>query len=66
MKNYFVASGMSGNPLQGAGGIGRALAEWIIAGEPSQDLLAFDVQRFLDLHNNRQFLQQRVKEVVGR
>lgn len=57
---------MNGNSLQGAGGIGRAVAEWIIAGEPTQDLLSFDVQRFLDLHNNRQYLQQRIKEVVGR
>lgn len=57
---------MNGNPLQGAGGIGRAVAEWIIAGEPTQDLLSFDVQRFLDLHNNRQYLEQRIKEIVGR
>lgn len=66
MRNYFVAVGMNGNPLQGAGGIGRAVAEWIIAGEPTQDLLSFDVQRFLDLHNNRQYLQERIKEIVGR
>lgn len=66
VRNYFVAVGMNGNPLQGAGGIGRAVAEWIIAGEPTQDLLSFDVQRFLDLHNNRQYLQERIKEIVGR
>lgn len=57
---------MNGNPIQGAGGIGRAVAEWIIAGEPTQDVLSFHVQRFLDLHNNRQYLQQRTKEIVGR
>lgn len=57
---------MNGNPIQGAGGIGRAVAEWMIAGEPTQDLLPFDVRRFLDLHNNRQYLQERTKEIVGR
>jgi len=57
---------MNGNPIQGAGGIGRAVAEWIMAGEPAQDLLPFDVRRFLDLHNNRQYLQERTKEIVGR
>lgn len=57
---------MNGNSLQGAGGIGKALAEWIVEGEPTQELLKFDVQRFLDLHNNRNYLQQRIQEVVGR
>lgn len=66
VRNYLVAVGMNGNPLEGGGGIGRAVAEWIIEGEPTQDLLSFGVQRFLDLHNNRQYLQQRTKEVVGR
>ncbi|KAJ3639735.1 hypothetical protein Zmor_003076 [Zophobas morio] len=66
VNNYFVACGMNGNSLQGAAGIGKAVAEWIIEGEPTQDLLPFNVQRFLDVHNNRQYLQQRIKEVVGR
>lgn len=57
---------MNGNSLQGAGGIGRAVAEWMTHGEATQELLSFDVQRFLDLHNNRQYLQQRIREVVGR
>lgn len=57
---------MNGNPLQGAGGIGKAMAEWIIEGKPTKEHLAFDVQRFLDLHNNRMYLQERTKEVVGR
>ena len=54
------------NTYQGAGGIGKAVAEWIIEGQPTQDLLPFHIQRFLDVHNNRQYLQQRIKEVVGR
>lgn len=57
---------MNGNPLQGAGGIGKAMAEWIIEGRPTQEHLAFDVQRFLDLHNNKMYLQERTKEIVGR
>lgn len=66
ITNYFVAVGMNGNPLQGAGGIGKAIAEWIIEGQPTKEHLAFDVQRFLDLHNNRMYLQERTKEIVGR
>ncbi|XP_056645731.1 pyruvate dehydrogenase phosphatase regulatory subunit, mitochondrial-like [Diorhabda sublineata] len=66
VKNYFVACGMNGNSLQGAGGIGKAVADWIIEGKPKQDLLPFNVQRFLNVHNSRLYLQQRTKEVVGR
>jgi len=43
--NYFVASGFL-NGLSLAGGAGKALAEWIIEGEPPLDLFALDVTRF--------------------
>ncbi|KAL1492487.1 hypothetical protein ABEB36_010737 [Hypothenemus hampei] len=66
VKNYFVACGMNGNSLQGAGGIGKAVSEWIIEGQPKQDLLPFILQRFLNVHNSRHYLKQRIKEVVGR
>lgn len=65
VNNYYVAVGTNGNSIQGAGGIGKAVAEWIIAGNPRQELFPFSIQRFVELHNNRQFLEQRVKEVVG-
>ncbi|KAF4527520.1 hypothetical protein B566_EDAN015620 [Ephemera danica] len=66
IDNYFVAVGMNGNSLQGAGGIGKAVAEWITEGEPRTELLPFDVRRFLDLHNNNKYLRERIREVVGR
>ena len=43
--NYFVAAGFM-NGLSLAGGTGKALAEWIIEGEPPLDLFALDVARF--------------------
>ncbi len=45
LANYFVASGFM-NGLSLAGGAGKALAEWIIEGEPPLDLFALDVARF--------------------
>ncbi|XP_043785257.1 pyruvate dehydrogenase phosphatase regulatory subunit, mitochondrial-like isoform X3 [Apis laboriosa] len=66
VKNYFVAVGMNGNSLQGAGGIGKEVAECLINGESTQELLPFSVQRFLNLHSSKQYLQQRTKEIVGR
>ena len=45
LANYFVACGFM-NGLSLAGGVGKALAEWIIEGEPPLDLFALDVARF--------------------
>lgn len=61
-----MAVGTNGNSIQGAGGIGKAVAEWIVAGQPTQELFAFSIQRFLELHNNRNYLSQRVKEIVSK
>lgn len=44
VKNYFVAVGMNGNSLQGAGGIGKAVAEWIIEGSPTQELVLIKLE----------------------
>ena len=52
VANYFVCAGMNGNSLQGAGGVGKAVADWIVGGFPPQEMLQFEVQRFTSLHNN--------------
>ena len=52
VANYFVCAGMNGNSLQGAGGVGKAVADWIVKGYPPGDMLNFEVQRFTALHNN--------------
>ena len=58
--------GMNGNSLQGAAGVGKAVADWMVKGHPPGDMLQFEVQRFTALHNNSRFLLERSKEVVGR
>ena len=66
VQNYYVAAGMNSSGITAAGGIGKYLAEWITDGSPSRDLWPFDVKRFVDLHNNKKFLQERVKETLGK
>ncbi len=44
-KNYWVAVGVMAGFCQ-AGGVGKSIAEWIIDGEPSDDIWAMDVARF--------------------
>jgi len=63
---YFVCAGMNGNSLQGAAGVGHAVANWIVKGYPPGDMLNFEVQRFTAQHNNTRFLSERSKEVVGK
>ncbi|XP_067120336.1 pyruvate dehydrogenase phosphatase regulatory subunit, mitochondrial-like [Centruroides vittatus] len=64
INNLFVTGGSNGNSLQAVGGLGRALANWISNTEPDSFMLPFDICRFIDVHNNYKFLQERVAEVV--
>ena len=57
---------MNGNSLQGAAGVGQAVADWIVKGYHQRNMLPFEVQRFSAQHNIRRFLSERAKEVVGK
>ncbi|MFM8774439.1 MAG: FAD-dependent oxidoreductase, partial [Actinomycetota bacterium] len=65
IKNFFVAAGFNSVGIASAGGAGRALAEWIVAGEPQGDLVSVDIRRFGAFNNNPQWLRSRVGEVLG-
>ena len=65
LTNFFVSAGFNSVGIMTAGGAGRALAEWIVAGEPTSDLTAVDIRRFAPFHGNTQWLRDRVSEVLG-
>ena len=65
VKNFYVAAGFNSVGIASAGGAGRALAEWIVAGEPQSDLVSVDIRRFGAFNNNHQWLRARVGEVLG-
>ncbi|MDT4938961.1 MAG: hypothetical protein QOG80_2632 [Pseudonocardiales bacterium] len=46
VAGLFVAAGFCAHGIAGAGGIGRVMAEWIVAGEPSFDVSHMDINRF--------------------
>lgn len=46
VDGFFVAAGFCAHGIAGAGGVGRVLAEWVVAGEPSLDVWHMDVRRF--------------------
>jgi heterotetrameric sarcosine oxidase gamma subunit len=65
LRNFFVGAGFNSVGIASAGGAGRALAEWIVGGEPSSDLSAVDIRRFAKFNGNNQWLHDRVAEVLG-
>ncbi len=46
VRGLFVAAGFCAHGLAGAGGVGKVMAEWIVAGEPSLDVWEMDIRRF--------------------
>jgi len=65
LKNFFVGAGFNSVGIASAGGAGRALAEWIIGGEPTSDLTSADIRRFAPFNGNNQWLRDRVGEILG-
>ncbi|MFI2707671.1 FAD-dependent oxidoreductase, partial [Nocardioides sp. CER28] len=65
VAGLFVACGFNSVGIASAGGAGKALAEWVVAGSPQQDLVAVDVRRFGPWQNDVTFLRRRVVETLG-
>ena len=60
---FFVAAGFCAHGLAGAGGIGKVMAEWIVAGEPSQDVWEMDIRRFGPHYRSPTYTLARAREV---
>jgi 4-methylaminobutanoate oxidase (formaldehyde-forming) len=65
VKNFFVGAGFNSMGIASSGGAGMALAEWIVAGEPTLDLWPVDIRRFANFHGNDTWLKARVAETLG-
>lgn len=46
VNGFWIAAAFCAHGLAGAGGIGKAMAEWLIEGHPEWDLWRLDVRRF--------------------
>ncbi len=66
VSNYFVGAGFNAFGIASAGGAGRALAEWIVAGEAPMDLWPVDIRRFGQLHRDRHWVLTRTLEAYGK
>jgi 4-methylaminobutanoate oxidase (formaldehyde-forming) len=65
VRGFYVAAGFCAHGIAGAGGMGRAMAEWIIDGEPSLDLWKMDLRRFGAPYRNRDYALARTIEVYS-
>jgi 4-methylaminobutanoate oxidase (formaldehyde-forming) len=63
VRGFFVAAGFCAHGLAGAGGVGKAMAEWVVAGEPSLDLWHMDIRRFGPHYRSPSYTLKRTKEV---
>jgi 4-methylaminobutanoate oxidase (formaldehyde-forming) len=60
---FFVAAGFCAHGLAGAGGLGRVVAEWILAGEPTSDVWEMDIRRFGPQYRSPHYTLARTREV---
>ena len=64
-EGLFVAGGWNSAGIACAGGAGQYTVEWIENGGMTMDLCSVDIRRFLPFQNRREYLQERVTEVLG-
>jgi len=65
LRGFFVAAGFNSIGIQSAGGAGKVLAEWIVAGHPPMDLWDVDIRRMMPFQNGGAYLRERVGEALG-
>lgn len=64
MPDFWCACGVMAGFSQG-GGVGLALAEWMVAGEPGRDVAALDVARYGD-YASRPYVLERTAEFYAK
>jgi dimethylglycine dehydrogenase len=62
---YWLACGVMAGFLQG-GGVGKALAEWMVRGETEEDVYGLDISRYGPHTANREYIRQTTGEFYAR
>ncbi len=65
IPNYWSACAVMAGFLQG-GGVGKSLAEWMIEGEPEEDVFGMDVARFGSYAENRRYIKEKTGQFYSR
>ncbi len=65
IKNFYVCCGFNSIGIGSGGGAGKAVAEWMIKGHTTEDLLSLDVKRFERFNSSLKFIKERTTETLG-
>ena len=65
IRNYWSACAVMAGFLQG-GGVGKSLAEWMIEGEPEEDIFGMDVARFGSYAGNKTYIKEKTGQFYSR
>jgi len=65
LRNYFVTAGLNSIGIITGGGLGRAMAHWIINGSPDFDITGFNIDRLHRYQNTPEYRKHRTVESLG-
>jgi 4-methylaminobutanoate oxidase (formaldehyde-forming) len=65
VDNLFVAAGLNSIGILTGGGIGRALASWIVNNKPDVDITGINIDRFHKYQATPKYRSERVAESLG-
>jgi 4-methylaminobutanoate oxidase (formaldehyde-forming) len=66
VRGFWIAAAFCAHGLAGAGGIGKAMAEWIVAGHPEWDLWRLDHRRFGANYASQKYILARTIETYAK
>ena len=65
LRNYFVAAGLNSIGILTGGGMGRALAHWIVNGSPDIDITGINIDRLHSYQTTPEYRATRTVESLG-
>ena len=65
LRNYFVAAGLNSIGILTGGGLGRAVAHWILDGRPDIDVTGMHIDRLHPYQRNPEYRGSRTVESLG-
>ncbi len=65
VRNYFVAAGLNSIGILTGGGLGRAIAHWIVDGRPDIDITGINIDRLHRYQANPEYRATRTVESLG-
>ena len=65
VRNYFVAAGLNSIGILTGGGLGRAMAQWVVDGRPDIDVTGMNIDRLHRYQANAEYRATRTVEALG-